>query len=397
MKILINSLVLCAMVFLEVLFVSGCQEVNDLQKTTLQETAKTSVPASSPVKTMATAVTGEINGQIIGSVTENTTGLYTGKITGEVTGDITGTINGDINGSIADNITGSITGNVIGNIPAAVTVTTNVTASATLPPITSGFMDKWGKLVWGIIGLLLGAAIMLGIIWVMNRGSDDGSYDETRKWRSEAEFAQRQLKTYEKTREKFARYESLDSQSPVKRQQSLGKLIEIDAAFPKLVETNFPDLLKEPSEFSGPYDERIRALDSIFKYFNKKFKRTQVLKQECLDLLRDIEKEEPDVSETLKATISTTAEEGLTAIKPLLLTLKTRTEKLLVSEALRTELETLGKSVEGIRDYSFRMVPSRLLKFATELIEHPVSQKENLLREKVVREVIALINQYLKL
>ena len=270
-----------------------------------------------------------------------------------------------------------------------------------LPPV--GQSNFWRDLKYGGIGFATGVVICV-LIWLFlhNLGRNYG-YDrrETSRWKDEANDYKKELnqvtRELEQKREKYDRYNRFDLQIPAVEQQYRNILKEVETRFPQLIENDFKDLINEPAKEYWAYIERARALKSIGLYFINQDRKAQALRQECLDLINEIKDEEPDLFVPLKMAISSTSGDGLQALQPILKKLKNRAAKKPVSAELRNELALLEKSLESVRDYSYRLIPSRLIKFANELIELPASEKENILREKTVREIMALVNQYLHL
>ncbi|MFH0846578.1 MAG: hypothetical protein V1894_00770 [Chloroflexota bacterium] len=152
-----------------------------------------------------------------------------------------------------------------------------------------------------------------------------------------------------------------------------------------------------PEEEAAAYAERVRLLESIGNYITQERGASESLRREVLQLATDLSQENPKLSDTVEKVVSATNADGLNSLKPVLLQLKQQVEKREASPEIKLAISTLEKNIEGIRDYSYRLVPLKLLKFANELIQPPASEKENALREKTVQEIIKLINEYLKL
>jgi DNA repair exonuclease SbcCD ATPase subunit len=290
------------------------------------------------------------------------------------------------------------------DVPRGSEVSSNNTPLPVTPPLPSTSTSITTKAIWGGIGFATCLVIIL-ITWYFIsslRGRNEGYYGEDlRYWKNQANEFENNLKRIKNEladiRKKFEKYQSFESQIPSAESQFHHTVAEIGTSYPKLFETDFKELSAEPPKEYWAFVERVRALKLIKLYFQNEENKAQDLKTQCQALLTEIKAEEPQLYTAFEKAISSATVDGINAIYPILTQVKNAAVKQPASTEIKNELESLEKSLENIRDYSYRLIPSRLLKFANELIESPASEKENKLKEKTIREIMSLINQYLRL
>lgn len=280
---------------------------------------------------------------------------------------------------------------------------TTQTSSTITPAATEDTAAKSDILLLVICGF---AGLVIGVLgyWLyyMKYLREDGDDRKDRRYlKYQNEDLLKRLKQTENEREdlkkKYEKYRIYESQLPRAEQGYYSEVIELQKYLPKLTETDFKELITEPPKEYNAIIERTRALKSIRAFFKNREDKAQELKLQCQELIGLIKNEDPKLSETLSQAISSANYDGIRAIQPVLLQIKEQLVKKPASVELRNQLASLEKSVEGIRDYSVRLIPSRMIKFANGLIESPASEKENKFREKTVREIMDLINKYLQL
>ena len=239
---------------------------------------------------------------------------------------------------------------------------------------------------------------MLATLWYTGRYSFTDYRDYSRLEKELAQTRQK-LDTADQERLRFQRERAaLQAQLPVAKTEYYKRSKEVRDSLPQLSLTLLKQLDDEPpKEDYGAYFERVKALQAIGTYYATRAKTGKTLREECWVLAREIESEEPELSNVLQQVIPSASVEALESLKPVLEQMKKQVEKKPVPDEIQDQLSSLEKSVEGVRDYSYRLIPSRLLEFARNLIKLPAPAKENALRKKTVEEIVKLINEYLRL
>ena len=67
------------------------------------------------------------------------------------------------------------------------------------------------------------------------------------------------------------------------------------------------------------------------------------------------------------------------------------------SPEIMQEIEAYKERIERIRDYTYQVPPKSLLNFAEEMVKEACPAEEMTLREKTLKEILNIIDCYLKL
>ncbi len=265
------------------------------------------------------------------------------------------------------------------------------TGTATLP-----FDFEYG--VWLVLAVVLRLALGSVAVLVIMQMYSQRSSASHRDYHADYQEAQRELaRVTNELNATRRKYESLERQVSFLKLQYGQAATEVKNRFPQLIDTSFRDLLSEPAAEYGALDERIRALKAIVSYFDAEREKGKTLRTECLALANQLKEDEPALSDMLQEVINPATLDSLATLKPVLQQMSQQVTKTDISAQVRDELLQLEKSLENIRDYGHRLIPSRLVEFARGLIESPASAKENALREKTVQKIIGFVNDYLRL
>lgn len=264
-------------------------------------------------------------------------------------------------------------------------------SSPPVPPSvpTSDWALRWPLIFVGAVCFVLTMMVIL-LALDRRRLTGYGDYRET-----QIELAQ---VTHElnKTKNKYQSYESLERQIPSLKQQYNQVAAEVRDHFPLQAETSFRDLLSAPETEYWALSAQLKAVKAIRAYFSAEIEKGRALRSECLALANQIKEDEPVLFDTLQRSIESASVGGLNSLKPVLEQMTQQVAKKEISPQVKNDLAQLEKSLQSVVDLSYRLIPSRLVKFAQDLIETPASEKENRLREKTVRQIINLINEYFR-
>ncbi len=254
--------------------------------------------------------------------------------------------------------------------------------------------DWWAK-PWLLI--IVSAVCLALTVMVILLALDRRRPTDYRDYRETEKDLARVRHELDATKKKYQSYESLERQIPSLKQQYDQVATEVRGHFPLLIGTSFQDLLSGPETEYWALSAQMKAVKAIRTYFNAEIEKGRTLRTECLALANQIKEDEPALLDTLQSVINSAPVGGLVALKPVLQQMIQQLTKTEISPQIKNDLAQLEKSLESVVDYSYRLIPSRLIKFAHDLIEIPASEKENRLREKTVRQIINLINEYLRL
>ena len=202
---------------------------------------------------------------------------------------------------------------------------------------------------------------------------------------------------YQKLKSSCDKSEQLRKQIPDLKPVFTTTASSIKNAYPEITQTSFRELLNDPETEYWAFNERIRSLKAIRAYFDELTKQGSVLKKECLILANNIKSAEPELFNVLTDIINNVDIYGLIAIKPVLEEIDKQTATSDISPIIKEELAKLEKSLEEIRDYRYRLIPSRLTQLANELTSGQATSKENNFREKTASQIIKFVKEYLSL
>ncbi|GEM_PF-3950730 len=277
----------------------------------------------------------------------------------------------------------------------------NKTGISLLTRLSGLKSHPWFIIAGALLGLVMVIILFGKKIWhfIIEGREDDSGYQGTAKvvdknMEKELVYTRNELNNLKK---KYQSYENLEHQVPVLKQQYNQIAGELRGRFPQEMGSSFTSLLSVPAPEYGALAEQVKILRAFSAYFNAETEKTRTLKSDCLRLATQIKEDEPAaLSATLLEVINSAQLEGLKALKPVLERMHQQGDKTGISIEVKNELVKLEKSLESIRDYSYRLIPSRLIEFANNLIKEPALARENAVREKTVLQIINLINEYLK-
>lgn len=255
----------------------------------------------------------------------------------------------------------------------------------------SGPTLSWTVIIIGAAVLAAIIAVLITLLMVERRRPDD--YRDSTYLRMQLE---RTLDELNAIRKKYRNSENLERQVPNLRNQYDHVGAEVKRLFPLVMDTNLREVLSKPGDNYWTLSAQIQAVKAIRDYFDAEIKKGKTLREECSTLASQIREDEPALFDTLQTAINSAGVAGLNALKPVLGRMAQQATKTDISAQVKDDLAQLEKSLDSVTDYSYRLVPMRLIKFARDLVETPGSAKENRLSEKIVRQIIDLCKEYLR-
>jgi hypothetical protein len=252
----------------------------------------------------------------------------------------------------------------------------------------------------GIIGLLLGGIIIIILLRWTGRlsGNQYAPVPEDAGSLTTRLDIGRIRQENQNLNEKLTQYRSNEQRIPQLKQTYLNKTQEIKAKMSGPQAGFFAELEKSPpTEDYSAYGERIRSLDVLATYISLETEKARIRRKESLDLVESLKREDPALFSIIEKVVASANADEMPAVNALLRRVLSDREAKPISSNLNDELTKWEKSIENIRDYSFRLVPMKIIKLSRDLIASPASEKENAIKEKTVRELIKLIDEYLRL
>jgi len=274
--------------------------------------------------------------------------------------------------------------------------------AVTVPPATvlKAFKDWYWLLIVGLGGVIIGSIVMYILFW-KNILSTDDTFNDRQGLSQNLIRTQRELdklrKDYFNLRETSGIYERYKSYVPGLKNEYIQLVSRITTSFPELSETKLRDLFQETGEEYWGIYERNRSLKAILEYFVSEQNSGNALKQECYTLVLQLKEQEPELFQIFNGIIAKADVKLISALKPVLEQIQQQYQKTGISTQIKEEIAQLEKSLESIRDYRYRLIPSRLVEYTKELTKNPASYRENVIREKMVQRIIEFIKEYLKL
>ena len=228
------------------------------------------------------------------------------------------------------------------------------------------------------------------------------SFSHERELKTENERLKSQLQTA-KSREQdlmtaLNQYQANQQKVPELVQKYSSLALQVKQLSDSLNEPLFGKLADNSilNEDYGALTEHINILQIVHDYLQDAVQKHQNLTEDCRNLVSAIKMSGIDTSfyekYVNKADVS-----GLGVLKTVLSLISKSVEIRKASPEIMQEIEAYKERIERIRDYTYQVPPKSLLNFAEEMVKEACPAEEMTLREKTLKEILNIIDCYLKL